>query len=207
MDSTSWNGPSPEVARRACDRWSHDLEHTRVHTADTGGELANSRSQQMPQPLCTAGVNDVILFAGNRYDAARKTVTETGPSTRGWVNLACAGTALAKLFLLRHTEASQEVPTTRAERQAMFKMFTADVCGDGASCTVHGQPLFWADAKEITRFPETPGSVEAVWNENGAVCMDQPRRPELADAIDGHCGPLPRCTPQSVGHVVSANPR
>jgi hypothetical protein len=162
--------------------------------------------KQTPQPLCTAGLNEAILFAGDRYDAARKTVT-TGPATHGWVNIACAGTALAKLFLVRHTEASQQVQTTRAERQAMLKMFTADVCGDGTAFTVHGQPLFWADAKGITRFPDAPASLEAVWNEHGAVCMNQPRRPELAGAIAAQCGPLPRCTPQSVGHVASANPR
>ena len=163
--------------------------------------------QQVPQPLCTTGVNEAILFAGDRYDAARKTVTAIGAATRGWVNVACAGTALAKLFLVRHTDASQEVPTTRAERQAMLKMFTADVCGDGTSFTVHGQPLFWSDAKGITRFPDAARSLEAVWNQNGVVCMESPRRPELAQAIMARCGPLPRCTPHSHGHVVSANPR
>lgn len=163
--------------------------------------------QHMPQPLCTAGLNEAILFTGDRYDAARKTVTATGAPTEGWVNIACAATALAKLYLVRHTEASQQVPTTRAERQAMLKMFTADVCGDGTSFTVHGQPLLWADAKGITRFGATPDAHEAVWNETGAVCMDQPRRPELADAITARCGPLPRCTAQSRGHVTSANPR
>jgi len=166
-----------------------------------------SAAQAVAQPLCTAAVNEAILFAGDRYDAARKTVMATGAATRGWVNVACAGTALAKLFLVRHTGASQEVRTERAERQAMLKMFTADVCGDGTSFTVHGQPLFWADAKGITRFPDTPRSLEAVWNEHGAVCMEQPRRPELAHEITAHCGPLPRCTPQSHGHAVSANPR
>lgn len=166
-----------------------------------------SAVQHVPQPLCTAGVNEAILFAGDRYDAARKTVTATGAPTEGWVNIACAATALAKLYLVRHAEASQQMPTTRAERQAMLKMFTADVCGDGTSFTVHGQPLLWADAKDITRFGATPGALEAVWNETGAVCMDQPRRPELADAITARCGPLPRCTAQSRGHVTSANPR
>jgi ADYC domain len=160
-----------------------------------------------PRPLCTVGVNQAILFEGDRYDAARKTVIATGAASRGWINIACAGTALAKLFLIRHTEASQEVRTTRAERQAMLKMFTADVCGDGTSFTVHGQPLFWADAKGITRFPNAPRSLEAVWNEKGAVCLEEPRRPELANEIQARCGPLPRCTPTTHGHVVSAIPR
>ena len=164
-------------------------------------------AQQALQPLCASGLNEAILFTGDRYDAARKTVTATKESTAGWVNIACAGTALAKLFLVRHTEASQAVATTREERQAMLKMFTADACGDGTPFTVHGQPLLWADAKGITRFPDSPLTLEAVWNEHGAVCMDQPRRPELAAAMNARCGPLPRCTPQSRGHVTSANPR
>jgi hypothetical protein len=134
-------------------------------------------------------------------------VIATGAASRGWINIACAGTALAKLFLVRHTEASQEVRTTRAERQAMLKMFTADVCGDGTSFTVHGQPLFWADVKGITRFPDAPASIEAVWSAKGAVCLERPRRSELAGAIQARCGPLPRCTTHTQGHVVSANPR
>jgi hypothetical protein len=136
----------------------------------------------------------------------RKTVIATGAVTRGWVNVACVGTALAKLFLLRHTQASQLVPTTPGERQAMLKMLTADVCGDGQSFTVHGQPLYWADAKGITRLPDARWRVEAVWSEHGAVCINQPRRPELAAAIEQQCGPLPRCTSSSRGYVISANP-
>jgi hypothetical protein len=165
-------------------------------------------TDRAPRPLCTVGVNQAILFEGDRYDAARKTVIATGAASRGWINIACAGTALAKLFLVRHTGASQEVRTTRAERQAMLKMFTADVCGNGTSFTVHGQPLFWADAKGITRFPDAPRSLEAVWNEKGAVCLEEPRRPELANEIQARCGPLPRCTSSTPpGHVVSAIPR
>ena len=166
-----------------------------------------SDAHMSPQPLCTAGVNEAILFSGERYDAVRKTVTATGSAADGWVNIGCAATALAKLFLVRHTEASQEVPTVREERQAMLKMFTADVCGDGTSFTAHGQPLFWADAKGITRLPQAPSLLEAVWDESGAVCMNRARRPEFESAIEARCGRLPRCTPQSRGHVMSAIPR
>jgi hypothetical protein len=154
-----------------------------------------SATQPDPQPLCTAGANAAILFAGDRYDAARETVTATGAATRGWVNVACDGTALAKLHLTRHTEASQVVPTTAAERQAMLKLLTADVCGDGTSFTVHGQPLLWADAKGVTSFQRPPARLEAAWSEEGALCLDHPRRPELLGAIMARCGArLPRCS-------------
>ena len=164
-----------------------------------------SATHSNPQPLCTANGNDAILFSGDRYDAERKTVTATGAATGGWFNIACAGTALAKLHLTRHTEASQIVKTTAIERQAMLKMFTADVCGDGTAFTVHGQPLLWADANHLTSFSARPASLEAVWTDRGAVCLDAPRRPELAAAIAARCGPLPRCTNQR-GYVISANP-
>ena len=164
-----------------------------------------SATHSNPQPLCTANGNDAILFSGDRYDAERKTVTATGTATAGWFNIACAGTALAKLHLTRHTEASQIVRTTAVERQAMLKMFTADVCGDGTSFTVHGQPLLWADANHLTAFNRPAASLEAVWTDRGAVCLDTPRRPELADAIAAHCGALPRCTSQR-GYVISGNP-
>jgi ADYC domain len=163
-----------------------------------------------PRPLCTTGVNEAILFAGDRYDSRSKTVIATGRDASGWINIACAGTALAKLYLTRHTEASQLVATTRDERQAMLKMFTADVCGDGTSFTVHGQPLLWADAKGITTFASRPASVEAIWNASGAVCLDTPRRPELAPTIAARCS-RPSCgaatSPAGRGHVISANPR
>lgn len=184
--TTYWAGPPDAVPT-----------YTLIYTSATHAD---------PQPLCTANGNDAILFGGDRYDADHKTVTATGADANGWFNLACAGTALAKLHLTRHTEASQIVKTTAVERQAMLKMFTADVCGDGTSFTVHGQPLLWADANHLTAFNKPAASLEAVWTERGAVCLDTPRRPELASAIAAHCGQLPRCSNQR-GYVVSGNPR
>ena len=159
-----------------------------------------------PQPLCTSGSNEAINFSGDRYDAVTKTLVATGEATRGWINIACEGTALSKLFLSRHTEVSQRVATTPAERQAMLKMLTGDVCGDGTSFTVPGQPLLWKDAKNVTMFATTPASIEAVWNDTGAVCMNEPRRPELAEKIAAQCGRLPRCSASSRGYVTSAHP-
>jgi hypothetical protein len=160
-----------------------------------------------PQPLCTSGANEAINFSGDRYDAVTKTLVATGEATRGWINIACEGTALAKLFLARHTEVSQRVTTTPAERQAMLKMLTGDVCGDGTSFTVPGQPLLWKDEKNVTMFTATPASIEAVWSDTGAVCLNEPRRPELAKKIAAQCGRLPRCSGRTRGYVTSANPQ
>ena len=171
--------------------------------------LWSGAAQARPQPLCAAGANEAILFTGDRYDARRKTVTATGAAADGVLNIACAGSALAKLYLMRHTEASQEVATTRAERQAMLKMLTADVYGDGHSFTVANQPLHWSDAKRITRMGARTGEVEAVWNEHGALCLNVPRIAALEGAITAHGQRPPRCTDVETpaqGYVVSAHP-
>jgi hypothetical protein len=169
-----------------------------------------SEKHAEPQPLCTAGVNEAILYTGDRYDSKTRTITATGEEARGAVNIACAGTVLAKLYLTRHTETSQRIPTTRAERQAMFKMLSGDVCGDGTSFTVPGQPLLWQDVKGVTRFAGEPGAIEAVWSEAGAVCLDGFRLPEAEAAIEAHCGRLPRCGGgegvRRAGYVTSALP-
>jgi hypothetical protein len=184
--------------------WAAPLDSFRTYSL-TYAPVGDSRAK----PLCTTGVNEAVLFSGDRYDALGKTVIATGDAVSGWINIACAGTALGKLYLTRHTEASQIIPTTRGERQAMFKMLTADVCGDGTTFTVHGQPLLWADAKGITTFAGTPASIEAIWDSSGAVCLDNPRRPELASAISALCS-RPSCggatSPAGRGHVISANP-
>ena len=162
------------------------------------------------RPVCTTGANEAILYTGDRYDSGRLAVTATGAAAAGWLNVACAGTALAKLYLMRHTEASQEVATTRAERQAMLKMLAADVYGDGHAFTIAGQPLPWADAKQITRFAAPAGAVEAVWTEHGAACLNVPRIAALEDAIAAHGKRPPRCDELDAlpaGHVVSTHPR
>jgi hypothetical protein len=171
-----------------------------------------SAADPTPRPLCAGERNEAILFEGDRYDAATRTVTATGAGAAGWINIACKGTALAKLYLTRHTEASQQVVTTRAERQAMLKMFTDDVYGDGTTFTVPRQPLLWQDAKGITTYRSTPRGVEALWSENGAVCLSDPRRPDSERAITAHGARPPRCTEDmlrtpGLGHVISANPR
>ena len=48
--------------------------------------------------------HSALVFQWDHYDPVRKTVTETAPDTT-WFNLACAGTAPAKLHLQRHTRA------------------------------------------------------------------------------------------------------
>jgi hypothetical protein len=159
-------------------------------------------------PLCKGNRLDTdeieytaLVFRGDRYNTVAKTVSAAAPDD-GWFNLACAGTAMAKMHLLRHTAAgglthgAETHPTTIPQRQAMLKMLTADYCGDGRSFTVNGHPLVYGDVRGWYPWAPRPpldledpaqvASFEAIWTENGAVCLDQPRA-FPAFAIQDHC--------------------
>jgi hypothetical protein len=64
----------------------------------------------------------------------------------------------------------------------------------------------WKDEKNVTTFSATPADIEAVWRDTGAVCLNEPRRPEFARKIAAQCGKLPRCSESSRGYVTSAIP-
>ena len=175
-----------------------------------------------------------IVFEGDRYDLGNKTIREfdkRAPLAAGaadgeegsgaaWFNLACAGTAAAKMHLLNQTRAGvlyqypDPVParsTTIAQRQAVLKMLTADYYGNGQSFTVNGRPLLYTDSEGwfpfrdwVTVDVEDQGaiaSIEAVWGPDGAVCLDTPRMASIDDVtryrddyLPSH-PPIPRCTP------------
>ena len=130
----------------------------------------------------------------DRYDARTKTVRETGGDDT-WFNIACAGTAIAKLHLLRHTWAADRDgahPTTVDQRQALLKLLAADYCGTGKAFTVEGQPLAYSFDQRWARAVDWNGaaSVDAVWDANHAVCLRTPRLadrfPVRADAASSH---------------------
>lgn len=134
----------------------------------------------------------VVVLAGERYDLDNKIVLS---DQSGWITLACAGSAAAKMALLgygphaRFTDGS--APASVAERQATLKMITADYCGDGESYTVNGTPVAWEN-QDGTVLPDAAddlGLREAVWTEHGARCLDTPR---LVEKSEVGCS-LPSC--------------
>jgi hypothetical protein len=171
-----------------------------------------------------------LIFTGDRYDAVAKRVIAGAPADPGaWFNIACAGSALAKLHLTRHTPAgsSGEFTSTTAQRQAVLKMFTADMCGTGHAFTEAGTPLRWGNATGTTRLRGDEASLEALWSEDGALCLDEHRldaddpdpdaaeiRPEVVRACEAVGKPLPPCTDlpgfpltwPPDAYVLSANP-
>jgi hypothetical protein len=155
----------------------------------------------------------VIVFRGDRYKDRGYAVSDEPATT--WVNLACAGTAIAKLHLLRHTAASRRPAatsadrrtTTLAQRQAILRMLTADYCGVGHPFTVEGHPLSyrfhqaWGPLHDAG-FDVRTASIDALWKDTGAVCVgtprlsDRERRDALLRRIEARCGRrLARCAP------------
>ena len=159
----------------------------------------------LTQPLLTRSVckgtlldplqASVVILAGERYDLEDKTVI---PNQTNWITLACAGSAAAKMSLLGYGPHAKfddgTQPASVDRRQATLKMITADYCGDGTSYTADGTELDWEN-QTGTVLPEgAVGPIEAIWTEEGAVCLDTPR---LVDNEDVEC-PLPRCDAYSL---------
>jgi hypothetical protein len=139
-----------------------------------------------------------LLISDERYDRDAKKVRDDG-NAEGWFNIACAGTALAKMVLMRF---DPHIPpgvyhTTPDQRTATLKMLTADYLGIGEAFTVGGQPLQWASASGWHTVP-VPGSSEAVWDADGAVCLDTPRLastdPDIVEKIEAVCSSTPGCS-------------
>ena len=166
--------------------------------------------------------HEAIFFQGDRYDAVTKDVIATGDEARGWFNVACAGSATAKMHTNRHTTAGASGDYTASEddRQALLKMFVADYCGTGTAFTEVGEPLRWQNSDDWQLLDlDDPIIYEAVWDSTGALCLDTPRMGdskaeilETIDAIEGVCDRPPRCTPLQLaswktrGYLLTANP-
>jgi hypothetical protein len=132
-------------------------------------------------------------------------VTAANYSDAGdWFNIGCAGSALAKLHLNRHTTAGSDSThqTSLLRRQAMLKMYVADVCGNGFASTKQGTPLVWEN-NTIPPWQTLPGAVSAMegaWGPFGMICMDHHRLENdpdwsvaggIKDQIVAACGSLP----------------
>lgn len=177
----AWAKPSPTTAVPVLESYRLDWSEL------DDGTWTEFRSIQVSHPIegATPTVNGngtgelyTLLFEGDRIDATKKTDAAIDSS---WVNFGVAGSALAKMALMGHTEAAHHAglfETTLAERQALLKMLVADYCGDGTPFTVAGQPLRWLDdrgtlALGAAQLP--PLTLEARWDEHGATCLNVPR--------------------------------
>lgn len=113
-----------------------------------------------------------VLFESDRIEMTTKTLN-LYPETN-WFNIGCWGHTLSKLYLTRNSIVSQPLFSIRQpERQATLKLLTADYCGTGRAFTVAGQKLVWQGGGMTYLYP--PTSLEARWNDHGAMCLDTPR--------------------------------
>jgi hypothetical protein len=177
-----------------------------------------------------------IVFRGDRYDSSNLVSPiadgDSPPNARppgpDWFNLACAGSGMWKMHLLRHTRAGRIASDGKSyltdldQRQAMLRMLPADYCGTARSFTRNGHPLFYADSNDWYPQPklEIPdsriSSVDGIWNADGAVCVGTPRRSDVTpEQIKEECLNAGKPVPppcgdatdwRTQGHVISANP-
>jgi hypothetical protein len=185
--------------------WGYVFEYALDPNAKPFQRLCKE-GEKLPREWTGQVSQRALVFTGDRYNAGAKTVIATGQAVGKWFNIACAGTAVAKMHLLRHTEAGTLVPsspsdtcptrvTDKRQRQAMLKMITADVCGTGRSFTRDGKPLDYMDSQGFYPFDLRSAvkahAIEAIWTSKGARCLDTPRLynedPMILEKIAAEC--------------------
>jgi hypothetical protein len=203
--------------------WTYQFSYRRLFGPD----------QRTEHPLCSEGDGDpgklsALVFAGDLYDPATKEI-EVGPATDGWINIACADSAIYKMHKIGHTSAAQGkggIPATSvAQRRAMLNAWTSKVCGTGEAFTQPGEPIRLRESLGMLPVtspyhlgPVAPldlketESIEAIWGEAGAICLNVHRLEGSKDELPIPCrDALPSCDEllgdwTSHGHVVTGNP-
>jgi hypothetical protein len=152
-----------------------------------------------------------VLVGGETYQGLTASVDMWGPDATQWFNIACANTALSKMKLLGYDPQDDEFPTTPLQRQSTLRMLTARYCAPcNLSFTHEGQPLVWQNAdlwfRPWARESGWIEHLEGVWDENGAICLNTPRRwnareapvwtrPAVAEECEREPAPPPLCPP------------
>ncbi|WP_143141084.1 ADYC domain-containing protein [Nannocystis exedens] len=168
------------------------------HNPDNPGELYSI----CPDP--EEDGDDVIkatIVRGELYDDETKDITVNGE----WITIACEENAVFKMKLLGYSPdldfPGLTDPAPLENRQATIRMITADYCGGGHSFTLTGTHVGWEnDAGTVTSaYGSAWADVEALWNEDGAICLSNPRYTTLG-VVQNLCN-LPLCTPQMAATV------
>ncbi len=211
---------------------SYDLVYySEIHPTDPRPVCNNAPGRYDAEGQFWLKPAESFFFTGDLYDAKTLTVKATSFSeSRGWFNIGCAGSSLAKLVLNRHASVSMDSThlTGWKERQTMLKMYAGDVCGHGIASTQQGEPLHFQDKNGWRKLTGWEASYEGLWTHDGMVCMEEHRLlndPALwswADAqiksnctmTDGTVKLPPKCSsmfpaglvPLPAGYILTANP-
>lgn len=136
-------------------------------------------------PLCPSANPDeqwFTLIADQLVDRKNSNLV----AAPGWVSFACVNEALGKMkFLNYHATGST------ARRKATLLMLTADYCGDGTHFTVSGVPVAWRDTAGTVQPPFAENELEAMWDDNGAICLNTPRHVDRS-VVEARCN-IPLC--------------
>lgn len=171
-----------------------DIDNQVPSWSDSGAMVtayqATYFDQGVVKSLCPTLVGDdrwFTLIPDERYSSGTNEV-ESAPGT---VTLACVGEAAAKMKLFDfHPHGNRQASV--AERQATLRMVTADYCGNGHSFTVNGTQVAWRDAAGQVEPLVKENVLEALWDENGAICLNKPRHANI-DEVFSECGDIPTC--------------
>lgn len=168
----------------------YDGPYTSSHTHWVTPLPSNPLCPQLEGPGLFGHKMDAAVFEGEIYHQEDLSFEDTEPGEDGWFNVACAHSATLKQLFTRRTPLARPFGSGTVDdalRKASLRAWTGDYCGTGESFTTTGVPLLvrdtdgtiptdheasWSDteakAKEIT--------YEAVWDEKGAVCINDWRR-------------------------------
>jgi hypothetical protein len=148
------------------------------------------------------GEGNSILFEGDRINAYDITVNPNVDDA--WFNIGCAYHTLSKMRLTRSTMHTNGMDQARS--QATLKMLTANYCETSHSTfTYSGEPLVWTNWGDYEYKSSAITSLEARWDEHGAICLGDARLnrttfpqaatqyPDLLKQIAAECPNLMPC--------------
>jgi len=146
-----------------------------------------------------------VFWKGDRIDPRGGRIWASNGAVDSWFNISCAGEAPVKM--LRARTGGAVAPQSPVEqRQATLNMFTASYCGPNGHRYTHlGVPITWSDKSGPNQIGQV-ASYEAVWNQNGAVCLVHPRLGAWPGCSIDPCEPLMITKWSSLGWLLSGNP-
>jgi hypothetical protein len=171
------------------------------HTTNSKGECVQICDPRLTDDESLQGT--AVIFKGDVYDGFHFTVNDPDDSQKDLVNFACYGSLVSKMHFLRYTAMNNQnkqdrqamlnlltanyCPADSPDGQPRFNPQLASTLGfsaDDSWFTKEGHAIRLGflghvlDVSAVNQSPlglQPPASVEALWNDQGATCIDTPR--------------------------------